>query len=105
MRGRQGAFSSFCSSWRLHGMDMAGANARCREMALQLFDQLCPYLSEWKTMFCRSIVRWRDERILSVKQLHTLFYIRRSAARRALTAEHRARRFLAGAMPANTLPV
>ena len=56
-------------------------------------------------MFCRSIVRWRDERMLSVKQIYSLLYARRGAARSALARERRIHRYMITVMPANTLPL
>jgi hypothetical protein len=89
----------------LRTVPLAECNDYCRRMAQQILDELGPHVDEWGTGFCRSIMAWVDQRRLSVKQIETLHYVARNAARRALAAERRACRFLASITPANSLPL
>jgi hypothetical protein len=86
-------------------MPTVKANAYVREFALQILEELGPHLTEWETGFCGSILAWVDRRRLSVKQIETLHYVTRNAARRTLAAKRRACRFMAAVVPVNTLPL
>jgi hypothetical protein len=88
----------------LRALPLAECNMYCRAVAMHLLDELSPHLSAWEAGFCGSIAAWKDSRRLSTKQIGSLHYACRSAARRAIAAQLRAHRYLIKAVPANTLP-